>query len=98
MHVYFTPRARAALLRIAQRWKEKARHPEVFEHDIVLAIQRLATSPTSGFRARTSNRRVVFRIGTEKTQLHLYYVVDVTRSVVTVLQVWGRRRGIPPPL
>ena len=34
MHVYFTPRARAALLRMAQRWQQKARHPEVFEVDI----------------------------------------------------------------
>lgn len=98
MHVYFTPRARAALLRIAQRWREKARQPEVFESDINIVLGRLASVPTTGFRARTTKRRVVFRMGTEKTKLHLYYVVDATKSVVTVLAVWSQLRAGPPKL
>ena len=98
MHVYFTPRARAALLRMAQRWKEKARHPDVFESDINIVLGRLASVPTTGFRAKTTNRRVVYRMGTEKTKLHVYYVVDAAKSVVTVLHLWSQSRGGPPEL
>lgn len=64
MHVYFTPRARAALLRMGQRWREKARHPEVFESDISIVMGRLASVPTTGFRAKTTKRRVVYRMDT----------------------------------
>ena len=98
MHVYFTPRARAALLRMAQRWKEKARHPEVFESDINIVVGRLASVPTTGFRAKTTRRRVVYRMGTEKTKLHVYYVVDAAKSVVTVLYLWSQLRAGRPKL
>ena len=98
MQVYFTPRARAALLRMAQRWREKARNPEVFESDINIIIGRLATAPMTGFRAKTSKRRVVYRMGTEKTKLHVYYVVDAAKSVVTVLHLWSQLRAGPPKL
>ena len=98
MHVYFTPRARAALLRMAQRWKEKARHPEVFESEINIELGRLASVPATGFRAKTTKRRVVYRMGTEKTKLHGYYVVDAAMSVVTVLYLWIQLRAGPPKL
>jgi hypothetical protein len=98
MLVAFTPRARAALLRIGQRWKDKARQPEVFENDITIVLGRIALAPTAGFRAKSTNRRVVFRVGTEKTKLHLYYVVDASKSVVTVIHVWSQLRARPPRL
>lgn len=83
---------------MAQRWNEKARHPEVFESDISIIIGRLASVPTTGFRAKTTKRRVVYRMGTEKTKLHVYYVVDVAKSLVTVLHVWSQLRAGPPKL
>ncbi|MDP2273243.1 MAG: type II toxin-antitoxin system RelE/ParE family toxin [Archangium sp.] len=98
MHVYFTPGARADLLRMRKRWAEKARHPEVFDTDISLVLGRLATVPTTGFRARTTKRRVVFRMGTERSKLHLYYLVDTAKQLVTVLHVWSQLRAGPPKL
>ena len=98
MHVYFTPRARAALLRMGQRWQQKARHPEVFEVDISIVVGRLATVPTTGYRAKSSARRVGYRMGTEKTKLHVYYVIDKVKSLVTVLHVWSQLREGPPRL
>ncbi len=98
MHVYFTPRARTAFLRMAQRWREKARHPEVFGNDISIVLGRLASVPTTGFRAKSRKRRVVYRMSTEKTKVHVYYVVDAAKSVVTVLHVWSQLRAGPPKL
>ena len=98
MHVYFTPRARASLLRMAQRWREKARIPEVFASDIDVVIDRLASVPTSGQVAKRSARRVVYRMGTEKTKLHVDYVVDSAKAQVTVLHVWSHLRAAPPKL
>lgn len=83
---------------MAQRWNEKARHPEVFESDISIIVGRLASVPTTGFRARSSARRVLYRMGTEKTKLHLYYVVDAAKALVTVLHVWSQLRQGPPRL
>ena len=98
MHVYFTPRARASLLRMAQRWREKARIPEIFASDIGIVIARLASVPTSGQVAKRSASRVVYRMGTEKTKLHVYYVVNSANAQVTVLHVWSQLRGAPPKL
>lgn len=62
-------------------------------------LERLASVPTTGFRAKTTTkRRVVYRMGTEKTKLHVYYVVDAAKSVVTVLYVWSQLRAGPPRL
>jgi hypothetical protein len=83
---------------MAQRWNEKARHPEVFESDISIVLGRLASVPTTGFRAKTTKRRIVYRMGTEKTKLHVYYVVDAAKSVVTVLYLWSQLRAGPPKL
>ena len=98
MHVYFTPRARAALFRIASRWKEKAYSPDVFNNDISAIVERLASSPTTGVIAKRTTKRIVYRMGTAKTMLHVYYVVDAAKSQVTVLQVWSQRRAGPPKL
>ena len=81
-----------------KRWAEKARHPEVFDTDISIVLGRLATVPTTGFRAKTTKRRVVYRMGTEKTKLHLYYLVDTAKALVTVLHVWSQLRAGPPKL
>lgn len=56
------------------------------------------SAPNTGFRAKTTKRRVVYRMGTEKTKLHLYYLVDGAKSVVTVLCVWSQTRARPPKL
>ena len=53
-------------------------------------------SPPQGFRARTTKRRVVFRMGTEKSKLHLCYLVDTAKQLVTVLHVWSQLRAGPP--
>ena len=53
-----------------------------------IVLGRLASVPTTGFRAKTTKRRVVYRMGTEKAKLHVYYIVDAAKSVVTVLHVW----------
>lgn len=81
-----------------KRWAEKARHPEVFDTDISIVLGRLATVPTTGFRARATKRRVVFRMSTEKTKLHLYYLVDTDKALVTVLRIWSQLRAGPPKL
>jgi len=85
---------------MAQRWREKARTPEVFESDINIVVTRLASVPTTGFRARSTStpRRIVYRMSTEKTKLHVYYVVDAAKSLVTVLHVWSQLREGPPKL
>lgn len=80
------------------RWREKARHPEVFESDINIILSRLASAPTTGFRAKMTKRRIVYRMGTEKTKLHVYYLVDAEKSVVTVLHLWSQLRGSAPRL
>ena len=33
-----------------------------------------------------------------RTQQHVYYVADVENAVITVLRVWGARRGRGPKL
>ena len=81
-----------------RRWAEKARHPDVFDTDISIVLGRLATVPTTGFRARATKRRVVFRMGTEKTKRHVSYLVDTDKALVTVLHVWSQVRAGPPKL
>ena len=98
MHVYFTARARAALFRMAHRWKEKARIPETFSNDVDAAVARLATAAGAGVIISRTARRTVYRVAAEKTRLHLYYVIDEAKQVVTVLQVWSQWRSRPPRL
>jgi len=98
MHVFFTARARAALFRMAKRWKEKARVPETFANDIDAVTARLATAASAGVVARRTGRRTVYRVAAERTRLHLYYVIDDAKQVVTVLQVWSQWRSRPPRL
>lgn len=94
--VAFTPRAQAAINRMAARWKTKARHPEVFLQDVRATTARLATSPTIGVVAGRTERRTIYRVSTDKTKLHFYYRID--GATVVVLQVWSQYRSAPPKL
>lgn len=98
MRVFFTPRARAALERMARRWRATARVPEVLDEDIAMVVERLTTSPTSGVVARRSARRTVFRVSTERTRLFVFYVVDEAKKEVVILQLWSQLRGVQPRL
>ncbi len=90
------PRAMAALRRMARRWRDTARIPEVFEEDILVALQRIATTPTSAPVARRTSRRTIYRVSASKTKLHLYFVVDEASGVAKVLDVWSHyRSGLP---
>jgi hypothetical protein len=92
------PRAMAALRRMARRWRDTARIPEVFEQDIEDALKRIALEPTSAPVARRTARRTVYRVPARKTKLHLYYVVDDSLAVAKVVAVWSQYRSGPPRL
>jgi type II secretory pathway component GspD/PulD (secretin) len=98
MRVYFMPRAVTALSRMARRWRDTARIPEVFDQDIDDVVARIAQAPTTGAVAQRTSRRTVYRMAAHKTKLHLYYVVDEAKAVVKVLQVWSQFRAGPPKL
>lgn len=87
MQVSFTPRAQAALDRMAARWRAHARNPEVFLDEVRETTQRVA---------RRTDRRTVYRMSAEKTKLHFYYRIDGAQ--VVVLQVWSQFRQRPPKL
>lgn len=90
------PRAMAALRRMARRWRDTARVPEVFDEDITLAMQRIAAAPISAPVARRTARRTLYRVAATKTKL--YFVVDEALDVVKVLEVWSQYRSRPPRL
>lgn len=92
------PRAIAALSRMARRWRDTARIPEVFDEDLDDVVMRIAQAPTTGAVAQRTSRRTVYRMAAHKTKLHFYYVVDEATSVVKVLQVWSQYRAGPPRL
>lgn len=94
--VAFTPRAQAAINRMAARWKAQARHPEVFLHEIRAVTERLRVSPTTGALTSHPGRRTIYRVSSERTKVHVYYRIDGT--TVVVLQVWSQYRKAPPQL
>jgi len=98
MRVLFMPRAMASLRRMARRWRDNARVPEVFEKDISAAVQRITLAPTAAPIARRTERRTIYRVPARKTKLHLYYVVDEGLGVVKVLDVWSQFRSRAPKL
>lgn len=98
MRVIVMPRAMASLRRIARRWRDTARVPEVLDDELTGVLQRIAEAPTSAPVARRSSRRTVYRVSARKTKLHLYYVVDDAQAVVKVIEVWSMHRAGPPRL
>ena len=98
MRVVLMPRAMASLRRMARRWRDNARNPQVFEDDVAAALQRIADAPTAAPVARRTARRTVYRVPARKAKLHLYFVVDDSVSLAKVLDVWSQYRSGPPKL
>lgn len=96
MNVAFTPRAQAALDRMAARWRTHARNPQVFLDEVTEIVQRLSSSAETGVVAQRTERRTIYRMGAERTKLHFYYRIDGAQ--VVVLQVWSQFRQRPPRL
>jgi plasmid stabilization system protein ParE len=97
--VHFTPRARRRALTVAAWWRQnRPGAPDLFERELEWAKQRLETEPQVGLVYETIRGRTVRRVLLPKSEQHVYYSVDDEGQTVTVLNVWGARRGRAPRL
>ena len=65
--------------------------------DELAALERqLRTAPEVGAIYVERNERTVRRVLLPKTGTHVYYTLDTNRDLLTILAVWGAKRGHAP--
>ena len=93
--VVITSEARDQLLAIDTWWAaNRPSAPDLVWRELDEAIQGLEQFPTSAndYPAMPGHRRLLLR----RTGFHVYYVIDEPMREVTIVAVWGARRGHGP--
>ncbi|MCU0693213.1 MAG: type II toxin-antitoxin system RelE/ParE family toxin [Polyangiaceae bacterium] len=95
MRVELSAEAEAKALVIDAWWRENRRgSPELFVHELEMALQALGNAPGVGtpYRHREGVRRLLLR----RSHYHVYFVERA--GAVFVLAVWSAFRGTWPAL
>lgn len=91
----WTPRAVREAKRAVTWWVENRPYaPELLEHELAEAIDRVRASPMMGTVWKPGVRRLVL----ERTRYHIYYSVEASPDRIRVLAVWSSLRGRGPRL
>jgi len=93
--VLITSEAREQLLEIDTWWAANRRSAsDLVWSELDEAIEGLQQFPTSGndYPAMPGHRRLLLR----RTGFHIYYIIDEDKREVTIVAVWGARRGHGP--
>jgi plasmid stabilization system protein ParE len=98
MNVRLTPRALADAKRMKTWWRRhRPKAPDLFEHELDAALERIASMPNlGGVYEQGELRTEVRRLLMPKTRNHVYYAVR--GNEIVVLTVWGAPKGRGPKL
>ncbi len=76
-------------------WREnRPEAPDMFQAELIAALQLLADAPNTGTRYERNYRRVRL----QRTRHNVFYEVDRQQDVLTVVAVWGMPKGKMPKL
>jgi len=94
-----TARATREIERTAAWWRDnRDAGDELFLAELDVFTRLVAASPEAGQRYGYRRDRLFRRWLLERTQVHVYYTVDLDAQIITVHAVWGARRGRQPRL
>ncbi|MBK9259119.1 MAG: type II toxin-antitoxin system RelE/ParE family toxin [Polyangiaceae bacterium] len=97
--VIVTEMAREQVREISRWWKaNRPQRPNLFREELAGARHLLLRIPNAGSRYRLSKYPNVRRLLLLRTRHHVYYVVNETQRLVTILAVWHTSREYGPPL
>jgi plasmid stabilization system protein ParE len=99
VRLVFSLEAEQDVEKIDAWWRENRRDtPRLFAEELAGVCAEIQRKPL--IKKPYCERRgvVIRRWLMEKTGRHVYFEADVERDVVTVLRVWGARRGRGPTL
>jgi len=72
--------------------------PQLFAEELASVCEAILRNPLILKAYGERRGMVIRRWQLERTEQHVYYVADVDNDLITVLRVWGARRGRGPRL
>jgi plasmid stabilization system protein ParE len=72
--------------------------PRLFAEELASVCQAIQRKPLILKPYGERRGMVIRRWQLERTEQHVYYVADIDNETITVLRVWGARRGRGPKL
>jgi plasmid stabilization system protein ParE len=94
--VRVSARASTRIKKIDEWWRNSRDTSDLFKDELAEACKRIARAPKQRAPYATIAGRPVWRVLLPKSEQHVYYTIDDTRSEVVVETVWGARRGGGP--
>jgi plasmid stabilization system protein ParE len=80
-------------------WREhRPDAPRLFAEELAKVCQEIQRNPLLAQPFLERRGVIVRRRLLQRTDRHVYYVADTEAGIVTVLRVWGARRGRGPKL
>lgn len=98
MDVSFSPEAETQIAVRRAWWREHRDEADIFDEELAHAIARIGDSPSTFPWFGIRGGRLIRRCLMERTRCHLYFEVDASGGVVTIVLAWGAARGRPPSL
>jgi plasmid stabilization system protein ParE len=84
---------------IDEWWKaNRLDAPLLFRQELAAVCDAVRRKPLVLRRYAIRNSTPVYRWRLARTQQHVYYTVNLEEELVTVLRIWGGRRGRGPKL
>jgi plasmid stabilization system protein ParE len=72
--------------------------PDLFSDELRQAIALLGSTPSIGTRYDAPTRLPTLRVLLPESQIHMYYRIESQGDAVTIMALWGARRGRGPAL
>jgi plasmid stabilization system protein ParE len=95
----FSPEAEQDVEKIDAWWREnRPDAPRMFAEELAGVCLQIQRKPLIVRPYREQRGVVIRRWLMKRTERHVYFEADVERGLVTVLRVWGARRGRGPKL
>lgn len=99
MKLVFSPEAEQDVEKIDAWWRENGPDaPRMFAEELAGVCLQIQRKPLIVRPYREQRGVVIRRWLMKRTERHVYFEADAERGVVTVLRVWGARRGRGPKL
>lgn len=99
MKLVFSPEAEQDVEEIDAWWREnRPAAPRLFAEELAAACGEIQRNPLILKPYREMRGVVIRRRLLKRSERHVYFEADVALGVITVLRVWGARRGRDPKL